>query len=121
MAVQEFEAELINDEESGGAGIIVPPAIVAALGGKGRIKVRCTIDGRPYRGSIHPYGGIHYLGVLKSIRESLQDKHNFYRAGTIPVTGVQVSHVGDVAILSLIEDQDKKCASRAYAARPGAS
>lgn len=71
MALQEFEAELIIDEDSGGAGIIVPPAIVAELGGKGRIKVRCTIDGQPYRGSIHPYGGVHYLGVLKSIRESI--------------------------------------------------
>lgn len=70
MAVQEFEAVLIQDKESGGAGVVVPPEVVKALGGKGPIKVKCTIEGQPYRGSIHPYGGVHFLGVLKSIREA---------------------------------------------------
>lgn len=74
MTAQEFEAEIIKDEDSGGAGVVVPPDVVKALGGKGRIKIKCTIDGRPYRGSINPYGGVHFLGVLKSIRETIGKK-----------------------------------------------
>jgi hypothetical protein len=71
MTAQEFEAELIKDEDSGGVGIKIPFDVQEAFGSKSRIKVKCTIDGYPYRGSIHPYGGVHYMGVLKKIRESI--------------------------------------------------
>lgn len=74
MAGQEFEAELIRDDDSGGVGVKVPIDVVMALGGKGRIKVKCTIDEHPYRGSIHPYGGVHYMGVIKEIREAIGKK-----------------------------------------------
>ncbi|WP_424358256.1 YdeI/OmpD-associated family protein [Methanocella sp. MCL-LM] len=71
MAGQEFEATLIKDEESGGVGIRIPFDVQQAFGKKGQVKVRCTIDGMPYRGSIHPYGGVYYMGVIKKIREAI--------------------------------------------------
>ena len=33
--------------------------------------MKCTIDGYPYRGSIAPYGGTHYIGVVKKIRDAI--------------------------------------------------
>lgn len=66
-----FEATLIKDDDSGGASVKVPFDVQAAFGKKGRVPVRCTIDGYPYRGSIFPYGGIYYLGVVKKIRDAI--------------------------------------------------
>jgi Bacteriocin-protection, YdeI or OmpD-Associated/Domain of unknown function (DUF1905) len=45
----------------------VPPEVVEALGGKGRIPVTATFDGVPYRGSIVRMGDASVLGVLKAI------------------------------------------------------
>lgn len=36
-----------------------------------RVKVRGTIDGYPYCGSIAPYGGKHYMVVKKEIRGAI--------------------------------------------------
>ncbi len=74
----EFEAELIKDNGTSGAGIKVPFDVQKAFGSKGRIKVKGTIDGYPYRGSIHPYGGVHYLGVRKEIRDAIVKKPGDY-------------------------------------------
>ncbi len=74
MTRHEFEAELIKDEDSGGVGIKIPFNVQEAFGSRSRIKVKCTIDGHPYRGSIHPYGGVHYMGVIKAIREAIGKK-----------------------------------------------
>ncbi|CAJ36210.1 YdeI/OmpD-associated family protein [Methanocella arvoryzae] len=71
MAGQEFEAILVKDDDSGGAGVKIPFDVQQAFGRKGQVKVRCTIDGVEYRGSIHPYGGVYYLGVVKKIREAI--------------------------------------------------
>lgn len=71
MAGREFEATLIKDDDSGGVGIRIPFDVQQEFGKKGRVKVRCTIDGMPYRGSIHPYGGVYYMGVVKKIREAI--------------------------------------------------
>jgi antitoxin component of MazEF toxin-antitoxin module len=53
----------------GGEGhlVDVPPEVVEALGGKGRIPVTATFDGVPYRGSIVRMGGGAVLGVQKAI------------------------------------------------------
>lgn len=33
--------------------------------------MKCTIDGSPYRGSIVPYSGTYYIGVVKKIRDAI--------------------------------------------------
>ena len=45
----------------------IPPEVIEALGGKGRIPVTATFDGVPYRGSIVRMGDGAVLGVLKAI------------------------------------------------------
>lgn len=75
MDRQTFDAVLIKDDDTNGAGIKIPFDVQAAFGAKGRIKVCGTIDGYPYRGSLHPYGGIHYMGVRKEIRDAIGKDH----------------------------------------------
>lgn len=60
---------MVND--GGGAWVEVPEAVVAALGGGGRIPVLATFDGLAYQGSIASMGGGMALGMLKSIRAEL--------------------------------------------------
>jgi hypothetical protein len=68
--VESFEATIV-DANGGGAFVRVPPEVVAALGGEGRIPVQATFDGLPYRGSVVSMGDGKVLGVLKQIREQL--------------------------------------------------
>jgi len=68
---EQFRA-LIVAADRGGAYVVVPAAVVDALGGGGRIPVRATFDGVEYRGSIASMGGEKVLGVLKAIREELR-------------------------------------------------
>ncbi|MGH9039565.1 MAG: YdeI/OmpD-associated family protein [Acidimicrobiia bacterium] len=70
--MERFGAKLMAADR-GGAYVEVPPEVVAALGGKGRIPVRATFDGLGYRGSIVSMGAGagRVLGVLKSIRDQL--------------------------------------------------
>lgn len=74
MKRQEFEVGLIKDDKTSGLGIKIPFNVLETFGSKGQIKVKGTIDGRPYPGSIHPYGGIHYMGVKKEFREAIGKK-----------------------------------------------
>ena len=57
----------------GGAWVQVPPLVVEELGGAGRIPVRATFDGVPYRGSVVRMGagGGMVIGILKDIRTKL--------------------------------------------------
>ena len=68
--VERFEATIV-DAGQGGAYVEVPPDVVDALGGKGRIPVQATFDGIAYRGSIASMGGGKVLGVLAGIRKQL--------------------------------------------------
>jgi hypothetical protein len=68
--MEEFRAT-IAAADRGGAFVVVPTAVVDALGGGGRIPVRATFDGVEYRGSIASMGGDKVLGVLKAIRDQL--------------------------------------------------
>jgi hypothetical protein len=66
-----FDAEIVPADH-GGAYVVVPPAVVAALGGRGRIPVCAWFDGIEYRGyvvSMDNDGMI--LGVRKDIRTAL--------------------------------------------------
>jgi bifunctional DNA-binding transcriptional regulator/antitoxin component of YhaV-PrlF toxin-antitoxin module len=62
---------VIEEAPRGGAYVLVPPDVIEALGGGGRIPVQATFDGIAYRGSIVRMGGDSVLGVLKEIREKL--------------------------------------------------
>ncbi len=61
----------IDEAPRGGAYVRIPPDVIEDLGGGGRIKVKATFDGIPYRGSIVRMGGESILGLLKDIREGL--------------------------------------------------
>jgi len=62
-----FRAPVRSSGRGGGHLVDVPPEVVEALGGKGRIPVIATFDGVPYRGSIVRMGGGAVLGVQKAI------------------------------------------------------
>jgi len=67
----EFSAE-IQRHESGGAFVEFPHDAVKLYGAKGRIPVRVTFDGVPYRGSMVKMGlPKHILLILKEIREKI--------------------------------------------------
>lgn len=68
--MQTFEG-VIEVSDGGGAWVEVPGAVIAELGGGGRIPVLATFDGVEYRGSIASMGGCMALGVLKGIRGEL--------------------------------------------------
>jgi hypothetical protein len=68
--VERFEAT-IDEASGGGAFVVVPPEVEAALGGGGRIPVTATFDGVEYRGWVVTMGGIRAVGILKAIRERL--------------------------------------------------
>lgn len=62
---------VIESEESGGAFVTIPLDVEQVFGKK-RVKVKATIDGYPYRGSLVRMGGsCHILGVLKEIRQKI--------------------------------------------------
>jgi bifunctional DNA-binding transcriptional regulator/antitoxin component of YhaV-PrlF toxin-antitoxin module len=61
----------VEEAPLGGAFVRIPPDVIDGLGGGGRIPVRATFGGIPYRGSIVRMGGHSVLGVLKEIRDTL--------------------------------------------------
>jgi hypothetical protein len=70
--LSEFRAHI--EEAAGGKGtwVQVPTSVVEELGGAGRIPVRATFDGVPYRGSVVSMGdGGMVLGILKGIRTQI--------------------------------------------------
>ena len=68
MARATFQARLRpSGRGTGGHLVRVPDHVVAALGSKGRIPVKATFNGMPYRGSIVRMGGVMMLGVTKAI------------------------------------------------------
>jgi antitoxin component of MazEF toxin-antitoxin module len=69
MAKATFRAELRSTQRGGGHLVEVPPDVIEKLGGKGRIAIRATFNGVPYRGSIMRMGGVTVLGVTKGIME----------------------------------------------------
>jgi hypothetical protein len=72
MEEQRFRATVFGTERGGGGHLVeVPPDVVAALGGKGRIPVNATFDGVPYRGSVVRMGGQTCIGIRKAILERI--------------------------------------------------
>jgi len=69
-----FRAPVRSSDRGGGGHLVeVPPEVVEALGGKGRIPVTATFDGVPYRGSIVRMRGVAVLGVQKAIMAEVGD------------------------------------------------
>ncbi|HYG14466.1 MAG TPA: YdeI/OmpD-associated family protein [Bacteroidia bacterium] len=67
-----FDALLVPAGDGGGVYAEIPFSVEEVYGIKGQLKVKATIDGVPYRGSLaNMGGGCHVLGVLKAIREKI--------------------------------------------------
>jgi hypothetical protein len=64
-----FKAK-IQGKEAGVVAAITPPVDVAeTFGTRGRVPVRGTINGFPFRSSLVPCGGPHMMPVNKALRE----------------------------------------------------
>jgi len=62
---------VITDAGGGGAYVIIPFDVEKSFGKK-RVKIKATIDGQPYRGTLVRMGSPHHmLLVLKEIREKI--------------------------------------------------
>jgi hypothetical protein len=68
--LQEFDI-VLSDYGDGGCGFAVPFDVSSAFGLRGKVRVSGTIDDVPYRGSLTPYGGRHYLGVNRAMRSAI--------------------------------------------------
>jgi hypothetical protein len=69
MKVYKFTAK-IEAGDGGGAYVLFPYDVEKEFGTKGKVPVKATFNGVPYRGSLIKYGQpLHMLPVLKAIRE----------------------------------------------------
>jgi Bacteriocin-protection, YdeI or OmpD-Associated/Domain of unknown function (DUF1905) len=68
MPALHFDGRLESDQ--GACFIRVPAAVLAALGQEKRMPVMVTINGYTYRSRIAVYGGQHYLGLRREVREA---------------------------------------------------
>ena len=71
MKKYKFKAK-IEAGDGGGAYVLFPYDIEKEFATKGKVSVKATFDGVPYRGSLIKYGNpLHMLGMLKAIREQI--------------------------------------------------
>jgi hypothetical protein len=68
-----FTATLVV--EGRGANVVVPPKVIEALGGGGRIPVQARFDAVEYQGSVVSMGGEMVIGVTKAVRDQLGKGH----------------------------------------------
>jgi Domain of unknown function (DUF1905)/Bacteriocin-protection, YdeI or OmpD-Associated len=73
-ARKRFEVVLEKDENSTVTSITIPPDVHKEFGTRGRVPVRGTINGFPFRTSIFPMGGRHFMVVNKPTREGAKVK-----------------------------------------------
>jgi len=60
----------IEAGDGGGAYVLFPYDTVKEFATKGRVPIKATFNGVPYKGSLFKYGNpLHMLGMLKAIRE----------------------------------------------------
>jgi len=69
-----IQTVLLEDDNTTATNCIIPENVVSALQARGRVPVRGTINGSPFRSSIFPYGGTYYLLVTRVIREAANVK-----------------------------------------------
>ena len=69
--VKKFTA-VMQDAGGGGVFVNVPFDVEKVYGTRGQVKIKATIDGEPYRGSLaNMGGGCHLFPVLKAIRAKI--------------------------------------------------
>lgn len=91
--VMTFSATLTREPDSAATFIGIPFNVMDVWGTTARVAVKGIINGYAFRGSIMPYGGVHYLGVSRDIREAIGAK------------------AGDVVEVSLEMDKDPRSVS----------
>ncbi len=73
MKEYRFTAVLEGTGENNGGVFVRFPHDAKKEFGKGRVPIKCTIDGEAYRGTMVKYGApFHMILVLKSIREKIK-------------------------------------------------
>ncbi|MDZ4160174.1 MAG: YdeI/OmpD-associated family protein [Anaerolineaceae bacterium] len=60
-----------RDQDSQATWIVIPQDIQQAYGARGRVAVCGSLNNTPFRSSIFPYGGVHYLAVTQKQRQKL--------------------------------------------------
>jgi hypothetical protein len=75
MSKIEFEAVIEKPPGSNASFIVIPFDVQETFGTKGRVKIKATFDGHPYRGSLAPMAGQHILGLRKDIRAAIGKDH----------------------------------------------
>jgi len=71
MDILSFTATLTREPDSSATFIAIPFNILDVWGTRARVPVKGTINGQSFKSSITPYGGVHYLGINRNLRESL--------------------------------------------------
>lgn len=64
-----FTTEL-RDAGRGGSYVEFPYDVEESFGTRGRVAVRVTVNGAPYRGSLVKYRGVHMVGITKAVRQA---------------------------------------------------
>jgi hypothetical protein len=67
----EFDEVIFKDDNTWGCGVEIPFSVPEVFGVKGQVKVIGMMDNEPFRSSLAPYGGKHYLGITKAMREKI--------------------------------------------------
>jgi len=69
---EQFQFRAIIQNAGGGGAYVIVPVDVEKVFGKKRVKIKATIEGEPYRGTLVRMGGPdHMLLILKDIREKI--------------------------------------------------
>jgi ribosomal 50S subunit-recycling heat shock protein len=69
-----FKVKLDGEERSSVASLTPPFDIMETFGTRARVPVRGTINGFPFRSSLMPMGGCHFMVVNKTIRDGAKVK-----------------------------------------------
>ncbi|MGO9648748.1 MAG: YdeI/OmpD-associated family protein [Terriglobales bacterium] len=64
-----FKVKLVGQEGSSVAALSAPFDVKEVFGTIARVPVRGTINGFPFRSSLMPMGGCHYMAVNRTMRE----------------------------------------------------
>jgi hypothetical protein len=80
--VKRFRAVVRRKEGGDVCSVDIPFDVEKTFGARGRVPVRGTLNGAPFRGSLFPMGGRHFFVVNRRLREAAGVKGG----ETVPVT-----------------------------------